>query len=397
METETHSEEMSSNPYTQAEQRWRESRRYRSEDAEESVVSREEGRLLDWLDQLEDREPRLASGAMGGESWNDWKNELRRRACQVALGSSQSLFESARSAIASLSQQQKKRVRLNVLDERISAEFCLDLAAHEAFRSCLVHLLRNAVSHGIESPVERQAVGKSAEGVIQMEMAWGNGVLRLKIRDDGRGLQADRIRASARMNGLADPENTALEELIFHPQVSSRDGATRDQWAGTAVGLDAVRSSLRAQGGEVRVISQEGPGLALELTLRPRRLALSVRRLVLISSAGVERSFFVPERVAQEELGLFPARLQENASYWLAGRLEDWFAFERFARGPVGIGQASPEALLSPLLGEDARFQWAEEESEFRIFRRAERAWAAKVPRGSAGFVHQLGLAPLLG
>jgi hypothetical protein len=397
METEIHSEEVLSNPLSQAEQRWRESRRYRSEDAEESIVSREEGRLLDWLDQLEDREPQVAAGAMGGESWNDWKNELRRRACQVALGSSQALFESARSAIASLSQQQKKRVRLTVLDERISAEFCMDLAAHEAYRSSLVHILRNAVSHGIETPVERQALGKSPEGLIHMAMSWRDGVLKLVLQDDGRGLQDERIRASARMNGVPDADTAPLEELIFHPQVSSRDGGSRDEWAGSAVGLDAVRASLRAQGGDVRVISDEGPGLGLELALRPRRQALSVRRLVLISPEGMERSFYVPERTAQEELGLFPARLQESASYWLAGQLPAWFAFERFARGPAGIAHATPESLLSPMLGDGSRFRWAEEESEFRIFRRAERAWAAKIPRGSPGFVHQLGLAPLLG
>jgi hypothetical protein len=224
-------------------------------------------------------------------------------------------------------------------------------------------------------------------------------VLQLLLADDGRGLQAERIQKAAIAAGIPNADQTAVEELIFNPQVSVRDAESRDEWAGTAVGLDAVRNSLQGQGGDIEVISagKEGRGLELRLWLRPRRLALAVCRLMLTTADGLHRSIYVPESVARRDLTFSGPQLSGTVPGWLVRQGGAWLAFERFTRGPAGTLRETPESLIAPFVASGARYAWAEEDPDFRIFRRAERAWAARIPQGTPGYVHQLGLAPLLG
>jgi K+-sensing histidine kinase KdpD len=122
-------------------------------------------------------------------------------------------------------------------------------------RNAFVHLFRNAVDHGIETPDERQAAGKPQAGHIALDVALDERHLRLALRDDGRGLALDRIRAAAIASGLigADdrlsPEQTAA--LVLRSGLST--AAQLTDVSGRGVGMDAVRGFVEAEGGSIEL------------------------------------------------------------------------------------------------------------------------------------------------
>jgi len=120
-------------------------------------------------------------------------------------------------------------------------------------RDAFMHLYRNALDHGIESPSERLEAGKPAAGRIDLSLGLDDRRLRLVLEDDGRGLSLARLRARGIASGLVD-EAEALEpvdiaNLIFAPGFSTADGVT--QVSGRGVGMDAVRGFVEAEGGEI--------------------------------------------------------------------------------------------------------------------------------------------------
>ncbi|KWE56940.1 chemotaxis protein CheA [Burkholderia ubonensis] len=122
-------------------------------------------------------------------------------------------------------------------------------------KNVFMHLLRNAIDHGIESSDERRAAGKPAAGTIDIAVDVASGMLQFTLGDDGRGLALDRIRAIARERGWidADDERTlgdeAVAELIFRPGFSTAREVT--EVSGRGVGMDAVRSFLKREGGDI--------------------------------------------------------------------------------------------------------------------------------------------------
>lgn len=122
-------------------------------------------------------------------------------------------------------------------------------------RNLFSHLLRNALDHGLESAAERQSVGKSAEGLIELRAASDGQQLQLRLRDDGRGLALAKIRERALERGLiaadAALSDAEVAELIFEPGFSTAETVT--EVSGRGVGMDAVRDFLRREGGSIAV------------------------------------------------------------------------------------------------------------------------------------------------
>jgi two-component system chemotaxis sensor kinase CheA len=169
--------------------------------------------------------------------------------------------------------------------ETAGGEVRLDKSLTDALSDPLLHLLRNAVDHGIESPAERMRAGKSERGRVLLEaVAEGSRVL-LRVSDDGRGIDPERIRAAAIERGLVDHTATLTKEqslrLIFRPGFST--AASVSTVSGRGVGLDVVESAVEQVGGELRVQSEPQRGTTFEMLL-PTTLAL-VPALV-VRSAG---------------------------------------------------------------------------------------------------------------
>jgi two-component system chemotaxis sensor kinase CheA len=164
-----------------------------------------------------------------------------------------------------------KRARLEIHGE--DAE--IDTTVIEHLREALIHVIRNAVAHGIELPERRIARGKEAVGRIALSARQEGAQIVVEVSDDGEGVDVEAVRRRARTLGLADDPDALgqdeLLELVFHPGFSTQDEATLA--AGRGVGMDAVRRSIEAAGGSVSLSSVGGSGTVTMLRL-PLTLAI---------------------------------------------------------------------------------------------------------------------------
>jgi two-component system chemotaxis sensor kinase CheA len=163
----------------------------------------------------------------------------------------------------------------------------LDKTLIEAIRDPLTHLVRNAIDHGIEPPAERLKQGKPAEGRLALHAFHEGGKVIIKVADDGKGINPERIRAKAIEAKLIAPAQAdqlnarQLVNLIFLPGFSTADKVT--QFSGRGVGMDVVRTNIEKIGGTLMVESQPGRGTAVEMKIP---LTLAIIPALTISSAG---------------------------------------------------------------------------------------------------------------
>jgi chemosensory pili system protein ChpA (sensor histidine kinase/response regulator) len=131
----------------------------------------------------------------------------------------------------------------------------------------LSHILRNAVAHGLETPVEREAVGKDSVGAIEFRAYQDGGDVVIEVRDDGRGIDTQKVLARAIERGLVKATDNLSEDkirdLLFEPGFSTADSVS--DIAGRGVGLDVVRSDIAAMGGRVQLTSTFGSGTSFVL------------------------------------------------------------------------------------------------------------------------------------
>jgi two-component system chemotaxis sensor kinase CheA len=181
--------------------------------------------------------------------------------------------------VRDLSRQLNKKIELEVRGEGTE----LDKTVMEKIGDPLVHLLRNSLDHGIETPAERLAAGKPETGNVLLVASHQGGNVVIEISDDGRGLPKDKIRAKAEANGLVAPGDTLsddqIHDLIFQPGFSTAE--TVSDVSGRGVGMDVVRKNILALGGSVSVSSEEGVGSTFTIQL-PLTLAILDGQLVRV-------------------------------------------------------------------------------------------------------------------
>lgn len=170
----------------------------------------------------------------------------------------------------------------------------LDRTIIEAIKDPLTHILRNSVDHGIESPRDRVAAGKPAEGRLVLRAHHEGGQVNIEISDDGAGINVERVKRTAVERGLVSAEQairmSAREAflLIFAPGFSTAEQVTNV--SGRGVGMDVVRTNIEKIGGSVDVQSVPGAGTTLKIRI-PLTLAIIP---ALVVSAGGER-FAIPQ------------------------------------------------------------------------------------------------------
>ena len=164
----------------------------------------------------------------------------------------------------------------------------LDRSIIEAIGDPLIHLLRNAVDHGIETPEEREAAGKPPTGTIRLTAAPAEGQIVITVEDDGRGIDPQRVRQAAVNRGLmTEEEAQQLDDeeaidLIFLPTLSTAEKVT--EVSGRGIGMDVVRANIERLSGSVVVESRVGEGTVFRLTL-PLTLAIVQTMLVAVGQA----------------------------------------------------------------------------------------------------------------
>jgi two-component system chemotaxis sensor kinase CheA len=181
--------------------------------------------------------------------------------------------------------EHNKEVVLQVL----GADTEMDKHILERVKDPLIHLLRNAVDHGIELPAERIALGKPGTGYITLEAEQVGRDVVIKVSDDGAGINMDRLRYIATKLGV-DPSalsDTALQQFIFEAGISTSASVT--DISGRGVGLDIVRKNMEELGGTCEVISEQGKGTTFTLTI-PTRVTGS--RGLMVRTSG--QAFAIP-------------------------------------------------------------------------------------------------------
>ena len=186
-------------------------------------------------------------------------------------------------ALREMALQYGKRVRLQV----IGSNLLIDRNILESLSDPLMHLLRNAFDHGIETPEARRAIGKPDEGVITIEALHRGNRTEIYVRDDGSGIPLHKVRNRAEQMGLdasllATASEADLLSLIFEPGFSTSDSVTA--LSGRGVGMDVVRDNLKQIRGEISVNTQSGIGTTFTLSLP---YTLSIVRILLAESQGM--------------------------------------------------------------------------------------------------------------
>jgi two-component system chemotaxis sensor kinase CheA len=161
----------------------------------------------------------------------------------------------------------------------------IDKALADTIAEPLMHLVRNAIGHGIESPEERAAAGKSATGKVKLAAFSEGSRIHITVADDGRGIDLDKIVAAASQHGIGgNGAGLTMDQclrLIFRPGFSTASEVS--ELSGRGIGLDVVDRAMEQAGGEVRVASEPGAGTTFVMML-PAGLALV--RCVTVRSGG---------------------------------------------------------------------------------------------------------------
>ncbi|MCX7632099.1 MAG: chemotaxis protein CheW [Turneriella sp.] len=202
------------------------------------------------------------------------------------------------------------------------AEHEIDKSILDELADPLIHLVRNAVDHGIEPPEERQKTGKPMIGKIRVQANMREGNVVVQISDDGRGLDPEKIRQTAIRKGLLSVERAAqltpeeTTELVFLPGFSTKEEATT--LSGRGVGMDVVRTNIRKLGGTIEISSTPGHGTIVRISL-PQTLAI-----LTCLALGVDGlRFVIPRQNIAEVLPINPERLHSingKLTYELRGR-----------------------------------------------------------------------------
>ncbi len=224
--------------------------------------------------------------------------DLQRRVIETRLVPVGQIYARLARMVRKISRETGKQIEIQFFGEDTE----LDKIMIEQISDPLMHVIRNAIDHGIEPPEERRKAGKPEKGLIKVSaFQRGNSVV-IQVQDDGRGIQVQRVQEHAKKRGLIQKDRT-LEtaeclEIIFMPGFSSSDQVT--ELSGRGVGLDVVRKNIAELKGSILVFTEECRGTVFEITL-PITLAIIQALIVRIH----DRKYAVPLSSVSETLRIF--------------------------------------------------------------------------------------------
>ncbi len=196
---------------------------------------------------------------------------LREATMEIRMTPVRALFSRCRRVARDLSQRLSKDVRLQLEGEDTE----LDKSVIEQLQDPLAHLLRNCFDHGLETPTERVAAGKPTTGELRLKAGYVGTMVRIELSDDGRGIDAEKVRQRALARGLISENDhlteAQLQELILLPGFSTAEEVT--DLSGRGVGMDVVRRNIENLGGSLQLQSKPGVGTRFQLTI-PLTLAI---------------------------------------------------------------------------------------------------------------------------
>ena len=225
-----------------------------------------------------------AAGFAGGlDEMDRAVGELKRRALELRTTPLTRIMENLPRIARDVAQARGKSIEVTTE----GAELELDRSILDRLYDPLVHVVRNAVDHGVEDPETRRAAGKPAVGQIRVSAAREGDSIRIAVADDGGGIDLEAVRAKAVAAGWIHPglaDDLPAEELVefvFRPGLST--AAQVSEISGRGVGMDAVRATVEALGGAARLRTEPGVGTTTTLWVP---IAAAVQRVLLVEVAG---------------------------------------------------------------------------------------------------------------
>ncbi len=262
--------------------------------------------LMDRVGELviaQSRLRQLASASMDiqlrsvSEEIERLSGELRDTMMVLRMVPVGSLFGRFRRLVHDLARETGKVIELVTEGETTE----VDKTVIERLADPLVHLVRNSIDHGLETPEERRAAGKDEAGKVLLSARQAGGEVIITIKDDGRGINRDRVRAKAESSGLIQPgavlSDQDLLQLIFAPGFSTAAQVTN--LSGRGVGMDVVKKTVEALRGAIDVTSQTGEGSEVSLRI-PLTLAIIDGLLVRVGTGR----YVIPLSAVEECLEL---------------------------------------------------------------------------------------------
>lgn len=270
--------------------------------------------LVDLVGELVTVQARLSQKAAGendpelqliAESVERLTEELRDNAMSIRMVPIGTLFSRFRRLVHDLAGELGKEVQ--IVTEGAATE--LDKTVIDQLNEPLVHIIRNAIDHGIESPAQRLARGKPARGTIRLTAEHAGASVVVSITDDGAGLDPEKLKAKAMEKGMIPPDAELSEEechaLILHPGFSTSTEVTGV--SGRGVGMDVVKRSIDSLRGTIGLTSGKGQGMSVSLRL-PLTLAIIDGLLVSIG----HDLFVIPLAVIDECVELSRAEAAQS-------------------------------------------------------------------------------------
>lgn len=243
--------------------------------------------LVVYRNQLEDVSHRENIEAIKDplEQVSHLTSELQDLVLRIRMQQVNVVFSRFPRMVRDLSTELGKEMDLVIIGEETE----LDKTVVSELSEPLVHLLRNSVDHGIESPEEREALGKSRKGTIRLAAYQEGNRVIITLEDDGKGLDPQVIKASAERKGLATEglSDEEIQQLIFHPGFSTAEKVTNI--SGRGVGMDVVQSKIANLGGTIELWSRPNKGTRFTIKLP---LTLSIIQALMVR-VGTE-TFAIP-------------------------------------------------------------------------------------------------------
>ncbi|NDC62694.1 MAG: chemotaxis protein CheA [Planctomycetia bacterium] len=279
-------------------------------------------------------------------------SDLQRTAMALRMVPIGGTFRKMTRLVRDVSLQLGKEIQLQFEGEETE----LDRTIVEELGDPLVHMIRNSADHGIESPAERIAAGKPAAGTITLRAFHQGGFIVIQIIDDGRGLDAGRIRAKAIERGLIQPqealEPSAAYDLIFMPGFSTAEKVTG--LSGRGVGMDVVRRNIEKIRGKVEVDSVLGRGTTFTMYV-PLTLAIIEGLLVGVG----DQRYIIPTLSVRESFRPLPGMVTtvhgRGELVGVRGRLTPLLRLGRHLNTPARAQDPSEGIVVVVESGQDCR------------------------------------------
>ncbi len=228
--------------------------------------------------------------------------DLREGVMRVRLVPVRDIFARMRFVVRDLAHETGREIDLHLSGEDTQ----IDKFVVERLADPLLHLVRNAISHGLEPADERVAHGKPGRGRVDLRAAAAGGAVVIEVEDDGRGIDPERVFARARANGIVPPggwsDPSAVLDLICTPGFSTRDAI--DRVSGRGVGMDVVLRAVEELGGTLDMTTRPGRGTRFSARL-PLSLAIADALIVAVGS----QTYAAPQTAVREVVLVEPGAI----------------------------------------------------------------------------------------